>query len=158
MLNSGSEVCLQTSKGDASLFSVDNPLPEMPCRKYKTHYKRRYLEGKCVRFINVQAGQSWFPPNCTKAVSGSYKICRQKSENSLGRFFVPIRNRSIARAQNRPSRISQTTRDCPRRMSPAENTFEKRSLVLGGVGARTLPRGSRSAPGVFDWCSCAGWT
>jgi hypothetical protein len=40
-----------------------------------------------------------------------------------GRFVDPIRKVSIERAQSRPSRIAQTTSDCPRRMSPAENTF-----------------------------------
>jgi hypothetical protein len=34
----------------------------------KPHYKRRYLEGKFVRFFNVKAGQSWFPPNCTTSL------------------------------------------------------------------------------------------
>jgi len=40
-----------------------------------------------------------------------------------GKFVDPIRNRSIACAHRRPSRIAHTTSDCPRRMSPAENTF-----------------------------------
>jgi hypothetical protein len=44
-------------------------------------------------------------------------------ENYLGKFVDPIKNRSIARAHKRPSRIAQTTSDWPRRMSPAENTF-----------------------------------
>ncbi len=35
----------------------------------------------------------------------------------------PIRNSSTARAHCRPSRMAQTTRDWPRRMSPAANTF-----------------------------------
>jgi hypothetical protein len=41
----------------------------------------------------------------------------------LGSVVVPIRYWSIARAHSRPSRIAHTTSDCPRRMSPAENTL-----------------------------------
>ena len=40
-----------------------------------------------------------------------------------GSSDVPIRNSSTARAHCRPSRIAHTTSDCPRRMSPAANTF-----------------------------------
>ena len=42
----------------------------------------------------------------------------------LGKPVDPIRKVSMARAHSRPSRIAQTTSDCPRRMSPAENTFD----------------------------------
>ena len=45
-----------------------------------------------------------------------------------GKSVFPIRNVSIARAHKRPSRIAQTTSDCPRRMSPAENTFGREVL------------------------------
>jgi len=51
--------------------------------------------------------------------------CRVKPGNDgsyLGRFVVPIKNSSIARAQGRPSRIAHTASDWPRRMSPAEST------------------------------------
>ena len=41
----------------------------------------------------------------------------------LGRVDVPVRYLSTARAHWRPSRIAQTTKDCPRRMSPAVKTF-----------------------------------
>jgi hypothetical protein len=34
-----------------------------------------------------------------------------------------MRNSSTARAHCRPSRIAHTTSDCPRRTSPAANTF-----------------------------------
>src|SRR5690606_31833841 len=40
-----------------------------------------------------------------------------------GRSVQPMRNSSTARAHCRPSRIAQTTSDCPRRMSPAANTL-----------------------------------
>ena len=40
-----------------------------------------------------------------------------------GRSDCPIRNSSTARAHCRPSRIAQTTSDCPRRASPAANTL-----------------------------------
>lgn len=40
-----------------------------------------------------------------------------------GNVLAPIRNSSTARAACRPSRIAQTTRDWPRRMSPAAKTF-----------------------------------
>jgi hypothetical protein len=39
-----------------------------------------------------------------------------------GRLLEPIRNSSTARAAWRPSRIAQTTSDCPRRMSPQAKT------------------------------------
>ena len=51
------------------------------------------------------------------------RIAYKQLKIYLGKFVVPIRNSSMARAQRRPSRIAQTTSDCPRRMSPAENTF-----------------------------------
>jgi hypothetical protein len=41
----------------------------------------------------------------------------------LGNSENPVRNSSTARAHWRPSRIAQTTSDCPRRTSPAANTF-----------------------------------
>jgi hypothetical protein len=41
----------------------------------------------------------------------------------LGKLVVPIKNWSIDRAHNLPSRMAQTTSDWPRRMSPAEKTF-----------------------------------
>jgi hypothetical protein len=41
-----------------------------------------------------------------------------------GKSVFPIRKRSIDWAQRRPSRMAQTTSDWPRRMSPAENTFD----------------------------------
>jgi hypothetical protein len=40
-----------------------------------------------------------------------------------GSVLEPIRNSSTARAHCLPSRIAQTTRLCPRRMSPAAKTF-----------------------------------
>ena len=40
-----------------------------------------------------------------------------------GSVVVPIRNLSTACAAWRPSRIAHTTSDCPRRISPAANTF-----------------------------------
>ena len=40
-----------------------------------------------------------------------------------GRSLAPIRNSSMARAAWRPSRMAQTTRLWPRRMSPAANTL-----------------------------------
>ena len=53
--------------------------------------------------------------------------------------------RSTARAHWRPSRIAQTTRLCPRRMSPQENTFA--SLVRNhSESAETLPRGRDRPP------------
>jgi hypothetical protein len=39
-----------------------------------------------------------------------------------GRVVAPMRRLSMARAASRPSAIAQTTRDCPRRMSPAAKT------------------------------------
>jgi hypothetical protein len=45
------------------------------------------------------------------------------AEPQRGRVVVPIRNLSTADAAWRPSRIAQTTSDCPRRMSPAAKTF-----------------------------------
>ena len=48
-------------------------------------------------------------------------VCK---DSYRGRPVDPIRKVSIARAHSRPSRIAQTTSDCPRRMSPAENTFD----------------------------------
>ena len=50
------------------------------------------------------------------------KLCQR------GRVVLPIRVSSIERAHWRPSRIAQTTRDWPRRMSPAANSFG--TLVL----------------------------
>ena len=43
--------------------------------------------------------------------------------NHRGSSEAPMRNSSTACATWRPSRIAQTTRDCPRRMSPAANTL-----------------------------------
>ena len=50
------------------------------------------------------------------------KLCQR------GTVVLPIRVSSIERAHWRPSRIAQTTRDWPRRMSPAANSFG--TLVL----------------------------
>ena len=50
--------------------------------------------------------------------AGSCPLSRQR-----GSSVDPIRNLSTACAAWRPSRIAQTTSDCPRRMSPAANTF-----------------------------------
>jgi hypothetical protein len=58
----------------------------------------------------VETGECWF--------AAAYR----------GKSVFPIRNVSIARAHKRPSRIAQTTSDCPRRMSPAENTFGREVL------------------------------
>ena len=61
-----------------------------------------------------------------------HKISKGKEKEQLsplrayrGRSVFPIRKRSIACAQSRPSRIAHTTSDWPRRMSPAENTFAR---------------------------------
>ncbi len=43
------------------------------------------------------------------------------TEPHRGNRLEPIRNSSMARAHWRPSRIAQTTSDCPRRISPAVN-------------------------------------
>lgn len=40
-----------------------------------------------------------------------------------GSVLAPIRNSSTARAHCRPSRMAQTTSDCPRRISPAAKTL-----------------------------------
>jgi len=44
-------------------------------------------------------------------------------EGQRGRTLLPIRYSSTARAHCRPSRIAHTTRDWPRRMSPAAKTL-----------------------------------
>ena len=46
---------------------------------------------------------------------------RQRIAPYRGRVVCPIRNWSIDRAHCRPSRMAHTTRDWPRRMSPAAN-------------------------------------
>ena len=48
---------------------------------------------------------------------------RNIAANQRGRVDCPIKNSSTDLAHWRPSRIAQTTSDCPRRMSPAVNTF-----------------------------------
>ena len=40
----------------------------------------------------------------------------------------PMRNSSTFRAASRPSEIAHTTKDCPRRQSPAANTFSTEVL------------------------------
>ena len=51
------------------------------------------------------------------------RIAAQLRASQRGRSLRPIRKRSMACAAWRPSRIAHTTSDCPRRMSPAANTF-----------------------------------
>ena len=59
-----------------------------------------------------------------KAVLGaSFQLSGMRTRY-LGRSELPIRYSSTARAHWRPSRIAQTTRDWPRRMSPAANTLD----------------------------------
>src|SRR5262245_4012768 len=48
---------------------------------------------------------------------------RRRAAGQRGNSEDPIRKSSTARAHWRPSRIAQTTSDCPRRMSPATKTF-----------------------------------
>ena len=65
-----------------------------------------------------------------------------------GRSECPIRNASTSRAAWRPSRMAHTTSDCPRRMSPAANTFGTRravaAIALGG-GAHVAALVARDA-------------
>ena len=57
------------------------------------------------RWVHVRPG--------TRGAKGGYR----------GSRLDPIRNASMARAHCRPSRIAHTTKDWPRRMSPAAKTF-----------------------------------
>jgi hypothetical protein len=52
-----------------------------------------------------------------------YEPCLARHRNQRGNALSPSRNRSMARAAWRPSRIAQTTRDWPRRISPQANTL-----------------------------------
>jgi antitoxin MazE len=55
-----------------------------------------------------------------------FKFDREERSPSLpyrGKVEAPIRNMSTERAHWRPSRMAQTTRDWPRRISPAANTL-----------------------------------
>jgi len=50
-------------------------------------------------------------------------ILNDKASTYLGRTLLPIKYSSTDFAHWRPSRIAQTTSDCPRRISPAANTL-----------------------------------
>jgi hypothetical protein len=51
------------------------------------------------------------------------RVVQVNPDGQRGSVDDPIRKVSIALAHWRPSRIAHTTSDCPRRMSPAANTF-----------------------------------
>src|ERR1700677_2788175 len=48
-----------------------------------------------------------------------------EADRARGSAVFPIRNWSTDGAHWRPSRIAQTTSDCPRRMSPAANSLSR---------------------------------
>src|SRR5262249_54248395 len=54
---------------------------------------------------------------------GIGRVDFKRSPTYRGSRLDPIKNLSTACAAWRPSRIAQTTSDCPRRMSPAVKTF-----------------------------------
>jgi hypothetical protein len=64
-----------------------------------------------------------------RARRGHFTACmdathpRKFPSRQRGSAVVPMRNLSTSWAHWRPSRIAHTTRDWPRRMSPAANTF-----------------------------------
>jgi len=58
-----------------------------------------------------------------KAKPGIEKCDKETFAYYRGKSEQPIKNSSTARAHCRPSRIAQTTSDCPRRISPAVNTL-----------------------------------
>ncbi len=64
-------------------------------------------------------------PRCSFLRRGSFMrgICRPPPGVQRGRSEAPVRKVSTACAHWRPSSMAQTTSDCPRRMSPALNTF-----------------------------------
>ena len=67
---------------------------------------------------------SAFPPR-TQCASTPFRRGRPGRPSTIdqrGSSLEPIRNWSTERAACRPSRIAQTTRLCPRRISPAANT------------------------------------
>src|SRR6266851_4242057 len=77
-----------------------------------------------VRSVSY-AGLTRVPINLRKSLAKKMG-CLVKPGNGgsyLGRFVVPIKNSSMARAQRRPSRIAHTASDWPRRISLAENTL-----------------------------------
>ena len=61
------------------------------------------------------------PPH--KGEEGTLRDHLFSPRSYAGRMLEPIRKMSMERAAWRPSRIAQTTRDWPRRMSPATKTF-----------------------------------
>ena len=82
-------------------------------------------------------------------VDGKLGVTMHAVTRQRGRSDAPIRNSSTARAHWRPSRIAQTTRDWPRRMSPQEKTFCTARLVVGDVGLDVAAWIERDG-GLFD--------
>jgi hypothetical protein len=70
----------------------------------------------------VQQGETVYAGSCLHGAA-SRRRCAGKFQR--GRSERPIRKASTSRAHWRPSRIAQTTSDCPRRMSPAANTLAR---------------------------------
>src|SRR6185503_18900245 len=79
-----------------------------------------YIQRHRADFSAVLGANLWQP-----AWSGSLISARQLAPqpDQRGSSENPIRNSSTERAHCRPSRIAQTTSDCPRRMSPAAKSL-----------------------------------
>lgn len=73
-----------------------------------------------IRAVRPQGG-----PLGPPAEAGPPVPAGSAHKNQRGKTEVPIKYSSTDRAHCRPSRIAHTTSDCPRRMSPAANTFAR---------------------------------
>ena len=85
--------------------------------------RARSRRSRAVRAARANGARRRRPITARRAASSDCSGNVSQHAVQRGSVVDPIRNLSIAFAHWRPSRIAHTTSDCPRRMSPAANTF-----------------------------------
>jgi PIN domain nuclease of toxin-antitoxin system len=115
-----STVIIEPLSPDTAVESWE--LPDGSCRPGRPHDRRRGEGDECQvddpRPANPRLRRS-------RAFDGASRLRAVflSPDDHRGSRLVPIRNSSTARAHWRPSRIAQTIKDWPRRMSPAANNL-----------------------------------
>ena len=92
------------------------------CAKTRAAAEDFAEHGRQARTSSIGWKPSRRPPRRYSAVQQNARLVPLATAQR-GSVVDPIRNLSTACAAWRPSRIAHTTSDCPRRMSPAANTF-----------------------------------
>lgn len=72
--------------------------------------------------VNLR-GYAWFTRRITKSFPQHKQLFKRARRASAQAQWAPLKYSSIAFAALRPSAIAHTTKDWPRRMSPAAKTF-----------------------------------